>query len=219
MSIRLKAMGQKNYFNGFNLTIHEDSLDIPLHWRKPLNIFVNSMSDLFHEEVPLDFIKCVFDVMKKAHWHNFQILTKRSERLLELSPQLDWSSNIWIGVSVENEEFINRINDLRKTNARIKFLSIEPMLGPLNSLNLEGIDWVIVGGESGPCARPMNPLWVTDLRDQCQAAGVPFFFKQWGGVIKKKAGRQLDGRTWNEMPSRNEQEKNNKSIKEMSLTP
>ncbi len=200
MSIRLRAMGQPNYSHGFKLTLHENSLDIPLHWKKPTNIFVNSMSDLFHEEVPIDFIKRVFDVMQKAYWHRFQVLTKRSERLLDLNPQLKWASNIWMGVSVENQEYYHRIDHLRQTGAHIKFLSIEPMLGPLKYLNLKGIDWVIVGGESGSCARPMSPLWVTSVRDQCQDAGVPFFFKQWGGVNKKKTGRKLEGRIWNEMP-------------------
>jgi protein gp37 len=202
MSIRLKAMGQPNYSHGFDLCLHEASLEIPLHWKKPLNIFVNSMSDLFHEEVPLDFIKRVFDAMNNAHWHRFQVLTKRSERLLELNPQLKWASNIWMGVSVENQDYYYRIDHLRMTDASVKFLSIEPMLGPLDDLDLSGIDWVIVGGESGPGARPMNPSWVVSVRDQCQRAGIPFFFKQWGGVNKKKAGRMLDDRTWNEMPSR-----------------
>jgi protein gp37 len=202
MSIRLRAMGQPNYSNGFELTLHEKSLEIPLFWNKPMNIFVNSMSDLFHEEVPLDFIQRVFDVMNRAHWHRFQVLTKRSERLRDLSSQLHWASNIWMGVSVENQNYAYRIEHLRETGAFIKFLSIEPLLGPLNDINLKSIDWVIVGGESGQGARPMNPSWVTDLRDRCQAANVPFFFKQWGGINKKKAGRKLDGRTWNEMPSR-----------------
>ena len=202
MSIRLRAMGQPNYSNGFELTLHEKSLEIPLFWKKPMNIFVNSMSDLFHEEVPLDFIQRVFDVMNRAHWHRFQVLTKRSERLRDLSSQLHWASNIWMGVSVENQNYAYRIEHLRETGAFIKFLSIEPLLGPLNDINLKSIDWVIVGGESGQGARPMNPSWVTDLRDRCQAANVPFFFKQWGGINKKKAGRKLDGRTWNEMPSR-----------------
>lgn len=188
MSVRLKAMGQPNYSNGFKLTLHEESLPIPFHWKKPMNIFVNSMSDLFCEEVPIDFIESVFDVMNKAHWHRFQVLTKRSERLLYLSSQLHWASNIWMGVSVENQDYVYRMDQLRETPASIKFLSIEPMLGPLDDLNLNGIDWVIVGGESGPGARPMNSLWVTDVRDQCLNAGVPFFFKQWGGVNKKKGG-------------------------------
>jgi protein gp37 len=202
MSIRLKAMGQPNYSRGFDLSLHERSLDIPLHWKKPLNIFVNSMSDLFHEDVPIDFIKRVFDVMNSAQRHRFQVLTKRSERLLDLNPLLNWAPNIWMGVSVENQDYNYRIDHLRRTSASVKFLSIEPMLGPLDDLDLSGIDWVIVGGESGPGARPMNPLWVASVRDQCLRAGAPFFFKQWGGVNKKKAGKMLDGRTWNEMPSR-----------------
>jgi protein gp37 len=200
MSIRLKAMGQENYSNGFELTLHERSLNVPLLWKKPMNIFVNSMSDLFHEDVPLDFIEKVFEVMNKAHWHRFQVLTKRSERLANLGPQLKWAPNIWMGVSVENQHYTYRIDHLRETKSSIKFLSIEPMLGPLNNLDLEDIDWVIVGGESGAGARFMSPSWVTKVRDQCLVAGVPFFFKQWGGVNKKKAGRNLDGRTWNEMP-------------------
>lgn len=202
MSIRLKAMGQLNYSSGFDLSLHERSLDIPLHWKKPLNIFVNSMSDLFHEDVPIDFIKRVFDVMNSVQRHRFQVLTKRSERLLDLNPILNWAPNIWMGVSVENQDYYYRIDHLRRTSASVKFLSIEPMLGPLDDLDLSGIDWVIVGGESGPGARPMNPLWVASVRDQCLRAGAPFFFKQWGGVNKKKAGKMLDGRTWNEMPSR-----------------
>jgi protein gp37 len=200
IAIRLKAMGQPNYANGFKLTTHDNVLNTPLHWRTPRTIFVNSMSDLFHEEVPLTFIKRVFDVMRRAHWHRFQILTKRSDRLFDLDPQLKWMPNIWMGVSVENEDYAYRIDDLRKTGAYIKFLSLEPLLGPLHQLHLEGINWVIVGGESGPGARPMDPSWVTDIRDQCQNKRIPFFFKQWGGMNKKKAGRNLEGRTWDEMP-------------------
>jgi protein gp37 len=202
LSFRLKAMGQPNYSQGFELALHENSLDTPLHWKKPMKIFVNSMSDLFHEEVPLDFIIRVFDVMQKAHWHRFQVLTKRSERLLDLDSELKWEPNIWMGVSVENNDYSYRIDHLRQTGALIKFISIEPMLGPLSHLNLEGIDWVIVGGESGANARAMSPSWVTSVRDQCQNANVPFFFKQWGGKNKKKAGRTLEGRFWNETPSR-----------------
>jgi protein gp37 len=200
MSLRLQAMGQRNYLNGFTLTVQEHMLELPLHWKKPQVIFVNSMSDLFHEKVPMDYIQRVFDVMHRAHWHRFQILTKRSERLLALSPTLTWQSNIWMGVSVESRDYLFRIEHLRRTGAEIKFLSLEPLLGPLTSLNLNGIDWVIVGGESGPGARFMDPLWVTNIRDQCQEAQVPFFFKQWGGFRKKSAGRTLEGRTWDEMP-------------------
>lgn len=200
MALRLQAMGQPNYANGFEVTLHEHVLEIPLSWKKPRVIFVNSMSDLFHKDVPLDFIQRVFDVMKRAEQHQFQVLTKRAERLSELSPQLEWLPNIWMGVSVETEKYMYRIDHLRETGARIKFLSLEPLLGPLPNLNLHGIDWVITGGESGPGARPIDPAWVRDIRDQCLAAQVPFFFKQWGGINKKKAGRKLDGRTWDQMP-------------------
>jgi protein gp37 len=200
MAKRLQAMGQPNYVNGFKLTMHEHVLEKPLEWKTPQVIFVNSMSDLFHKDVPLVFIQRVFDVMKRAYWHQFQVLTKRSERLAELSPLLEWAENIWMGVSVENEDYVHRIDDLRKTGAKIKFLSVEPLLGPLPKLNLRGINWVIVGGESGPGARPLEREWVVGVRDQCKKSKVPFFFKQWGGFQKKKAGRLLDGRTWDEMP-------------------
>ena len=201
MAHRLKAMGQPNYRRGFEVTLHEHMLDRPLGWRKPKVIFVNSMSDLFHEDVPMEFIQRVFDVMRRAHWHQFQVLTKRSARLAELSGDLGWPSNVWMGVSVENDNYTDRIDHLRRTGAQVKFLSLEPLLGPVPNLDLEGIAWVIVGGESGPRARPMREEWVTDIRDQCQAADVAFFFKQWGGVRKKLAGRELEGRTWDEMPN------------------
>jgi protein gp37 len=200
MAKRLKAMGQPNYANGFTLTLHDRALELPLRWKKPQVIFVNSMSDLFHKDVPLDFIRKTFDVMKHADWHTYQVLTKRSGRLREVGTRLPWSPHIWMGVSVETERYQARIDDLRETGAVVKFLSLEPLLGPLANLDLEGMDWVIVGGESGPGARPMDPQWVRDIRDQCREAGVPFFFKQWGGVQKKKNGRELDGRTWDEMP-------------------
>lgn len=200
MAKRLKAMGQKHYINEFQLTIHEDSLEIPLTWRKPQMIFVNSMSDLFHEDVPEEFIIKVFNVMKRAAHHRFQVLTKRSDRLREMNHLLEWSDNIWMGVTVEHNDCVNRIDDLRSTNAEIKFLSLEPLLSALPELNLSGIDWVIVGGESGTGARPMEKSWLLDIRDQCTAAGVPFFFKQWGGVNKKKAGRELEGKFYNEIP-------------------
>ncbi len=193
-------MGQANYINGFKVTLQPHMLEIPLRWKKPQTIFVNSMSDLFHEEVPLEYIQQVFDVMRRAHWHRFQVLTKRSERLAELDSQLEWAPNIWMGVSVENEDVTFRIDDLRKTRAHLKFLSLEPLLGPLPNLNLKDIDWVIVGGESGPKSRPMAAEWVSSLRDQCRYAHVPFFFKQWGGTNKKKAGRLLDGEIWSELP-------------------
>jgi protein gp37 len=201
MAKRLEGMGQPNYRNGFKLTLQPQMLHIPLGWKSPQRIFVNSMSDLFHVDVPLEYIRRVFDVMRRANWHQYQILTKRSERLRELSPKLDWPEHVWMGVSVENADYAHRIDELRHTGAAVKFLSLEPLLGPLPKLNLCGIDWVIVGGESGPGARPMNSRWVKDLRDQCLRADVPFFFKQWGGIRKKETGRKLEGRTWNEMPS------------------
>jgi protein gp37 len=201
MANRLKAMGQKNYRNGFEVTLQPQMLQLPLHWKTPKRIFVNSMSDLFHEDVPLSYIKDVFDVMRRAHWHQFQVLTKRAERIEELSPELKWQPNIWMGVSVENEEYLYRIDHLRKTGAHVKFLSLEPLLGPLTKMKLRGIDWAIVGGESGPGARHMNADWVTDIRDQCGKAGVAFFFKQWGGRTPKAGGRLLDGQEWSETPS------------------
>ena len=200
MSARLKLMGQRKYRNGFELTLHENALDAPLRWKAPKTIFVNSMSDLFHEDVPVWFIARVFDTIRAAHWHRFQALTKRAERLEGLSSVLRWPSNLWMGVSVESDDYTFRIDHLRQTGAAVKFLSLEPLLGPLPSLNLEGIDWVIVGGESGPGARPMARDWAAEIRDRCQAAGVSFFFKQWGGVNKKKAGRELDGRTYDALP-------------------
>ncbi|NUM63523.1 MAG: phage Gp37/Gp68 family protein [Ignavibacteriaceae bacterium] len=200
MAKRLQAMGQPNYVNGFKLTMHKHVLEKPLEWKTPQVIFVNSMSDLFHKDVPLDFIQRVFETMKRAHWHQFQVLTKRSDRLKELSPYLEWTDNIWMGVSVENEKYIHRIDDLRNTGAKIKFLSVEPLIGPLPKINLWGINWVIVGGESGPGARPLEREWVVGVRDQCLKSKVPFFFKQWGGVQKKKTGRLLDGKTWDQMP-------------------
>ena len=200
MAERLKATGQPNYVNGFKLTLHPHALELPLSWKKPQRIFVNSMSDLFHKDVPVEFILQTFQVMRKANWHQYQILTKRADRLRELDPDLPWEPHIWMGVSVENQDYTCRIDHLRKTRACVKFLSLEPLLGPLPKLNLEGIDWAIVGGESGPGARPMSPEWVVDIRNQCRRARVPFFFKQWGGVNKKRTGRVLEGRTWDEMP-------------------
>ena len=197
---RLKAMGQKKYANGFRLTLHPDTLELPLRWKKPQRIFVNSMSDLFHHEVPLEYIQRVFAIMRAASWHQFQVLTKRSGRLLAFSDKIDWPSNVWMGVSVESTEYAARIDHLRKTGARTKFLSLEPLLGPLEGLDLSGIDWVIVGGESGPGARPMAREWVTSIRNQCRKASVAFFFKQWGGVQKKRTGRMLEGRTYDDMP-------------------
>jgi protein gp37 len=201
MARRLKAMGQPNYRNGFQVTLQPQALGVPLRWRKPRTIFVNSMSDLFHDQVPEDYVRQVFDAMNDAHWHHYQVLTKRADRLLSLSPTLPWAPHIWQGVSVENTDALWRVEQLRQTGAHIKFLSIEPLLGPLPELNLEGIDWVIVGGESGPRARFMDPQWVRDIRDACLASGVAFFFKQWGGTRKKHTGRELDGAYWNEMPT------------------
>ncbi|MEN6436540.1 MAG: phage Gp37/Gp68 family protein [Anaerolineaceae bacterium] len=200
LSKRLHAMRQPNYANGFQLTLHEKSIDLPLQWKKPQMIFVNSMSDLFHEDVPFSFIERVFEVMCKASWHKFQILTKRSERLIDLDNRLVWPKNVWMGVSVEQDEYRFRIDDLRRTHAITKFLSLEPLLGPLNNLDLQNIDWVVVGGESGPKSRPIELSWVQDIRDQCLEYSTPFFFKQWGGRNKKKSGRILDGRTWSDMP-------------------
>jgi protein gp37 len=200
MALRLKAMGQQKYSNGFQLTLHEEVLEQPLQWKNPQMIFVNSMSDLFHEDVPEEFILRAFDVMKEAYWHTFQVLTKRSNRLLEINQEIEWPKNVWMGVSVENENNVYRIDHLRGTNACVKFLSLEPLLGPLAGLNLNNIDWVIVGGESGPGARTIRKDWVLDIRNQCLSAEVPFFFKQWGGVRKGRNGRLLEGRIWDDIP-------------------
>jgi protein gp37 len=202
MAKRLQAMGQPNYADGFKVAVHDHAVELPLTWKKPRTIFVNSMSDLFHPAIPVGFILRVFDVMRRADWHQYQLLTKRSDRLLELDARLDWLPNIWMGVSVENQDCRFRIDHLRRTHAQTKFLSLEPLLGPLPDLDLSRIDWVIVGGESGPSARPMQPSWITEIRDQCRKARVAFFFKQWGGVQKKRTGRKLEGRTWDEMPGR-----------------
>jgi protein gp37 len=199
-------MGQPKYVNGFLPTTHPDLLTMPLGWKRPRVIFVNSMSDLFHDAFPLEFIQQVFSVMERADHHIFQVLTKRSERLLELSRHLPWPKNVWMGVTVENADYTWRIADLIKTPARVKFLSVEPLLGPIPALPLSRIDWVVLGGESGPKARPMSREWVIDIRDQCEKAGVAFFFKQWGGTNRKKTGRVLDGRLYEEMPSVEEDE-------------
>jgi protein gp37 len=220
MALRLKEMGQPKYASGFEVVAHPDVLAIPLRTKKPTTWFVNSMSDLFHEQLSAEFIGQVFDVMQQAHWHTFQVLTKRSARLREMGRSwgagvppasggqdarppkaaLAWPKNVWMGVSVENDEYLYRVDDLRATGAAVKFLSIEPLLGPLSGLDLAGIDWVIVGGESGPGARSMKEEWVVEILAKCHAIGVPFFFKQWGGVNKKKTGRLLLGRTWDEIP-------------------
>ncbi len=202
MAARLKAMKQPRYKNGFRLTLQPQALEEPLKWKKGHLIFVNSMSDLFHKDVPLDYLQKVFDVMNRCPQHQFQILTKRAERLEELAPKLHWSENIWIGVSVESQDYTFRIAHLRRVKqARIRFLSIEPLIGRISKLDLSGIDWVIVGGESGPGAREMKEEWVKEIRDKCLEKNTPFFFKQWGGVRKKRTGRLLENREWNEMPS------------------
>ena len=201
MAKRLKAMGQPNYRNGFEVTCHPHVLELPLRWKKPKMIFVNSMSDIFHENIPQEFIFDIFSIMNKATHHQFQILTKRAKRLSDLSPLLRWTENIWMGVTVESAKYKDRIDYLRYTSAHIKFLSLEPLLDNLGQLNLSGIDWVIVGGESGPGARPIKAEWVRNIREQCIEQDVPFFFKQWGGKNKKKAGRVLDGKIWSQMPS------------------
>jgi protein gp37 len=200
MARRLQAMGIEKYKDGFELRLHDEALQIPFEWKKPKVVFVNSMSDLFHKDVPLSFIQKVFGVMNHTPMHTYQVLTKRAERLYELHDKLNWTTNIWMGVSVENDRVKDRIDFLRETNAKVKFLSLEPLIGPLTNLNLESIHWAIVGGESGRKARPMKESWVWDIRQQCADQGVAFFFKQWGGVNKKKTGRELGGRTYDEMP-------------------
>jgi protein gp37 len=200
MAGRLQAMGQERYQNGFKLTLHPQAIEEPYHWRRPRIIFVNSMSDLFHEKIPFEFIRNVFQAMNDNKHHTFQILTKRSERLREMAPELIWSENIWMGVTIESNGYVRRADDLRKVNAAVRFLSLEPLLGPLPDLELDGIDWVIVGGESGPGARPMKEKWVLDIKQKCEKENIPFFFKQWGGVNKKRAGRILQGRTWDSYP-------------------
>lgn len=199
---RLQAMGNPRYKNAFEVTIHEDLINAPLSWKKPQMIFVNSMSDLFHDDVPTEIIKRIFDTMNKAPAHTFQVLTKRAERLAELAPELQWSDNIWMGVSIENQDMIFRSDLLRQTDAHIKFISAEPLLSSLDGLNLEGIDWLIVGGESGPGCRPMKKEWVLDLKNLCEATDTAFFFKQWGGTNKKKAGSLLDGKMYKDYPSK-----------------
>lgn len=201
MALRLRAMGQANYKNGFDVTLHESVIPLPLRWKKPHIIFVNSMSDLFHEDIPFDFIEKIFGTMRKAHWHTFQILTKRSTRLMELAHKLYWPNNVWMGVTVESADYCYRIDNLRSIPAKIRFLSMEPLLGPIDNPNFNCIDWVIVGGESGPKARPIKQEWVENIQRHCNESNVPFFFKQWGGTNKKKAGRELNGKTYSEMPA------------------
>jgi protein gp37 len=201
MAYRLQAMGKAEYSQGFKLTPQPQRLSQPLGWKKGRQIFVNSMSDLFHKEVSTDYIKKVVAVIEETPRHTYQVLTKRAERLKEIDQALSWSHNLWLGVTVENADYLWRVDLLRNTSATVKFLSLEPLLGPIPNLNLEGIDWVIVGGESGPGARPMPREWVREIKDQCLAKGVSFFFKQWGGSRRKAAGRELDGRTWDERPA------------------
>ena len=200
MSKRLQAMGMEKYRRGFEIVVHESVLQEPLKWKNPSLVFVNSMSDLFHKAVPIDFVQSVFEVMNQASRHTFQVLTKRPGRVRQIDARLDWAPNIWLGTSIESARWLHRLDRLKYTGARTKFLSLEPLLGPMPDLDLSGIDWVIVGGESGPGARPMHVDWVREIRDNCLSSEVPFFFKQWGGVFKKRAGRTLDGRTWDDMP-------------------
>lgn len=206
MALRLQAMGQSNYRNGFKVTCHPKSLDLPLSWKKPQMIFVNSMSDLFHIKVPCEFITKIFDIMSQTPQHIYQFLTKRAERLAELSDSMPWSKNVWAGVTVEATEYKYRIELLRQTKANVKFLSLEPLLQDIGELDLTGIDWVITGGESGPSARPIEADWVRNIREQCIEQNVPFFFKQWGGFNKKKNGRALDGKEWDQIPYRANEE-------------
>ena len=202
MSRRLQSMGLEKYSRGFQVAEHPSVLKEPLRWSKPRLVFVNSMSDLFHKSVESRFIKATFEVMNRCPQHSFQVLTKRPERALELDSDLNWARNIWLGVSIESERWLGRLRSLRLTSAKTRFLSLEPLLGPLPQLDLSGVDWVIAGGESGPGARLVDPDWVREIRDTCVRHDVPFFFKQWGGTNKKRAGRMLDGRTWDEMPGR-----------------
>jgi protein gp37 len=203
MAKRLQAMGQFRYRDGFKLTLQEDQIDLPLRWKTPRIIFVNSMSDLFHVDVPLSFIQRCFETMQQAQQHTFQVLTKRPERAVELARALPWPTNVWLGTSIENQDYTWRTHELVKVPAQVRFLSVEPLIGPINRLPLRGVHWVIVGGESGPGARPLELQWVTAIRDRCIRHRVPFFFKQWGGVHKSRTGRVLEGRTWDEMPSIN----------------
>lgn len=204
MAIRLKTMGLNKYRNGFELTLHHTNIEDPLNMKKPQTIFVCSMSDIFHKDVPDAFILKLFEVMNKAHWHTFQVLTKRAERIMELNDKITWTNNIWLGVTVESSQVTNRINFLRQSGAHIKFLSIEPMLNAIPNMNLQNIDWVIVGGESGSNARPILEEWVLDVKDQCANMSVPFFFKQWGGKNKKAAGRALKGEFYDQIPMKRE---------------
>jgi protein gp37 len=201
MAHRLHAMGQHRYRNRFRTTLQPDLLEAPLSWSRPRIVFVNSMSDLFHRDVPARYIEAIFDTIKRADQHVFQVLTKRSDRLRQMARDLPWPENLWMGVSVESQDYVSRARDLQHVPAATRFLSVEPLLGPIRRLPVSGIEWVIVGGESGPGARPIQPDWVRAIRDRCVQRGVSFFFKQWGGVRKKRTGRTLDGRTWDELPN------------------
>lgn len=201
MARRLSSMGQHRYRNNFQTTLQPDLLDAPLRWSSPRVVFVNSMSDLFHDRIPTDYIHAVLRTVQRAHWHVFQVLTKRSDRLRRLAAELPWPENLWMGVSVESANYVQRVRDLQEIPAAVRFLSVEPLLGPIPRLPLAGIHWVIVGGESGPGARPMRAEWVRSIRDRCVRRGVPFFFKQWGGVWKKRTGRELDGCIWEQRPA------------------
>lgn len=207
MALRLKAMRQPRYRNGFQITLQDDLVELPLRWREPRMIFVNSMSDMFHRDIPVEFIQRCFETMRIAKQHTFQILTKRPQRVVELASDLPWPSNIWMGTSVESADYTDRIHELQKVPAGVRFLSVEPLLGPIAQLPVRGIGWVIVGGESGPGARAMEADWVRQIRDRCIHFRVPFFFKQWGGVQKSRTGRILDGRTWDEFPRQSVNEK------------
>jgi protein gp37 len=198
---RFRGVPGHSYQQGFDLKLWPERLAIPLNWKRPRLVFVNSMSDLFHEDIPFEFVCDIFRSMKKADWHTFQILTKRADRLAELAPLLDWPPNVWMGVSIENRRFVYRADRLRRIRAAVRFISAEPLLGPLEGLRLEGISWLIAGGESGHKHRPVKIEWLRELRDRCQTDGVPFFFKQWGGTTSKAGGRVLDGREWSEMPA------------------
>jgi protein gp37 len=200
MAHRLQKMGQAKYANGFKVTLHDDALSLPLTWKKPRLIFVNSMSDIFHKDVPLSFIQKIFTVMRQADWHIFQLLTKRSERMVSLAPKIDWPENVWAGVTVESADYYNRLDDLRRVPAALRYVSAEPMLGPMSDFPLKGIDWIILGGESGPGARPMEKRWVIEMRNRCKKNDVPFFFKQWGGTNRQETGCLLDGKYYHEMP-------------------
>ena len=200
MAFRLKAMGTKGYENGFKVTLQPHQLEKPLKIKKPQMIFVNSMSDIFHKDIEDDYILKIFEIMNKAYWHIFQVLTKRPERLKELKNKINWSNNIWLGTTIESNKYINRVKYIKETEAKIKFISFEPLLNSVKDINLEGINWVIVGGESGSSARIIKKEWIYEIKDKCDKLNIPFFFKQWGGTNKKKSGRILDGKIYDEMP-------------------